>query len=214
MAQLVFFFASHSAPGQAAPQPPLPLPLPPTAHASPTAAALPSPPQRRVPAAKSVWLNPNQPPSSHPLHHRHKSAAELQQRQHVDRTIDVPALVAALSAALAPHRPVSARLLGALLSRLPDPRVAPSVVTYNTILRVYGNAGRGGSPVRAHAQSTGWRWEQRQTQRGDVQHHDRHLRHSASRRWRTRRLGAWCRRCRPTASSPMPSLTPPSSPYG
>ncbi|RLM93146.1 hypothetical protein C2845_PM08G30100 [Panicum miliaceum] len=138
--------------------------MPPTAAsaARATAAALSSPSPRRFPAAKSVWLNPNLP-TSHPLHHRHKSAAELQQRQHEDRALDVPAFVAALSAArtaadlaavLASHRPVSARLLGALLSRLPDPRrgvallllapdlTAPALlIPYNLLLRSACRAG-------------------------------------------------------------------------
>ncbi|KAM0852176.1 hypothetical protein ACQ4PT_051946 [Festuca glaucescens] len=129
--------------------------------AAAVAAALPSPsPHRRVPAAKSIWLNPNLP-SSHPLH-RHKSA-ELQ-RQQQDHAPDVAALVAALSAAraapdvaaaLSPHRPVSPRLLCTLLSRLSDPRrgvalldlLAPDLpasallVPYNLLLRAASRAG-------------------------------------------------------------------------
>jgi pentatricopeptide repeat protein len=133
----------------------------PTAAAA-AATALPSPSHRHNSAAKSVWLNPKLS-SSHPLHHRHRSA-ELQQRQTEDRTINVPALVAELSAArtapdlaaaVAPYRPVSGRLLGALLSRLPDPRrgvalldlLAPDIpppallIPYNLLLRSACRAG-------------------------------------------------------------------------
>lgn len=124
--------------------------------AAAAATALPSPSHRHSSATKSVWLNPKLP-SSHPLHQRHKSA-EPQQRQPEDRSLNVPALVAELSAAhtaadlaaaVAPYRPVSGRLLGALLSRLPDPRrgvalldlLAPDVpvpallIPYNLLLR-------------------------------------------------------------------------------
>ncbi|GJM92657.1 hypothetical protein PR202_ga09147 [Eleusine coracana subsp. coracana] len=133
----------------------------PTAAAA-AATALPSPSHRHSSAAKSVWLNPKLP-SSHPLHHRHKSA-DLQQRQPEDRSPNVPALVAELSAArtaadlaaaVAPYRPVSGRLLGALLSRLPDPPrgvalldlLAPDVpppallIPYNLLLRSACRAG-------------------------------------------------------------------------
>lgn len=132
--------------------------MPPTAAA---AAATPPSSHRRLPTAKSVWLNPNLP-SSHPLH-RHKSA-EIQ-RQHQDNTPDLPALIAALSAArtasdlvaaLSPHRPVSPRLLGTLLSRLPNPRrgvalldlLAPDLpasallIPYNLLLRSACRAGQ------------------------------------------------------------------------
>ncbi|KAF0887498.1 hypothetical protein E2562_002229 [Oryza meyeriana var. granulata] len=103
----------------------------------------------------------NSLPSSHPLHRRKPAEP---QRQHQDHVPDLPALLAALSAArtasdlaaaLSPHRPVSPRLLGTLLSRLPDARrgvalldlLAPDLpasallIPYNLLLRSACRAG-------------------------------------------------------------------------